>query len=713
MTDLQWSELVDKTKHGDKKAFEQLYNETKRSVYFTALKLLANEDNAKDVMQDTFMTAIEKLNDLDDAAKFPKWVNSIAVNKCRRYFRKTPEDSLDEQTEQGLDLKDDDSFIPEEYVSDSVKRKVIMDIITKELSEVQRQTIIMYYYDDMSPEEITKVMDCPVKTVSSRLCSARKKIKEAVLIYEKKHGDRLHSAVPVPILTKILRMEAEKLSVPDIPLDIFAKILSDAAAKASASTIVTGTKAGGSIMTKLFSVKVIAGVLAATVVGGGVTAAVTHNNNSSDTESTSQTSSIVSQQETVTEAADGNIGYDDTAVTEQTAVESKPEDEPYVPLDLEMNADMKAKLDELRAKGAETVELKWGTMSPIPFVEASTGEKTEVRCNGTFTYFPEATPDMDEDYVKMCVLDCLQPVLWNMSGHFDVDQLPAEMRYISEQVQAEVANTHGVLLDSLTINSITKPQDNGGEKTAETTAVTTTTAPKEETSEVSDKYKDLFFKVGYKDSGLYNVIFMLPADNRDGERVQIRNGGTALWKEGDVYEEDGKTKNILYKDYTVRFGVIEPANRKSGMAPAEEIKDYLLNGYDYKSIHVNAFDTAMEDSYENILPAANAGSMTIEKITSEEKATVLEQEAKRLKGYFTYREGVGNTERVYFSACIGTFDYEPQGNNAGGLPYYMIIAYTNKDFTEDAEQQKQCDRLVDVAINEMYYKDDPNAPKAK
>ena len=81
MNDLQWRELVEATKRGDKKAFEELYRETERSVYFTCLKLLANEDSAKDAMQDTFMTALDKLDTLDDGAKFPKWINRIAVNK--------------------------------------------------------------------------------------------------------------------------------------------------------------------------------------------------------------------------------------------------------------------------------------------------------------------------------------------------------------------------------------------------------------------------------------------------------------------------------------------------------------------------------------------------------------------------------------------------------------------------------------------------------
>ena len=296
MNELQWRELVEQTKKGDMDAFEKLYTETNRSVYFTALKLLANEDNAKDVMQDTYITAIEKLGELHDGAKFPQWVNAIAVNKCRRYFRKPAEDSLDEQTEQGFDLSDDASFIPEEYVTNEVKRKVVMDIITRVLSDVQRQTVIMYYYNEMSLEQIAQVMDCPVKTVSSRLVSSREKIKEAVLIYEKKQGDRLHCVAVVPILTLILKAEAQSTSVPDIALGVFAKALMDAASSASASTVSTTAVAGGSVKMGFFTGTVIAAVAAGVVAVGGVTAAVILSKNSSDKAGTNSSSVAIADQ---------------------------------------------------------------------------------------------------------------------------------------------------------------------------------------------------------------------------------------------------------------------------------------------------------------------------------------------------------------------------------------------------------------------------------
>ena len=289
MNELQWRESVEATKKGDKKAFENLYRETERAVYFTCLKLLANEDSAKDMMQDTYMTALDKLDTLDDGAKFPMWINRIAVNKCKNRLVKVKDDSLDEKIEQGSEFKDDDSFIPEEYVTDEAKRKIIMNIIDTVLSDVQRQTIILYYYDEMSLEEIAEVMDCPVKTVSSRLVSAREKIKEAVLIYEKANDDRLHMLVPVPILTRILLKEAQSVSVPDISPILMGSQFFNAAANAYAST--TTVVAGGSKMVGgIITGKIVAAIAAGAIAVGGITAAVVLSNKGSDDSSKSYSS---------------------------------------------------------------------------------------------------------------------------------------------------------------------------------------------------------------------------------------------------------------------------------------------------------------------------------------------------------------------------------------------------------------------------------------
>ena len=337
MTEEKRRELVDKVLRGDSNAFETLYNDTKRDVYYTALRILKNEEDAKDVMQETFITAIEKLGSLSDGTKFPQWVKGIAAKKCTRYFRKSKEDSLDEKNELGFEPADENTLIPEEYVSDEVKRQVVMNIINDVLSDVQRQTIIMYYYDEMSLEEIAETMECPIKTVSSRLCSAREKIREAVLIYEKEQGDRLHAIVPVPILTRILHKNAESINVPDISFDVFVKRISEASTNTSATTPTTSINAGGSIkMSKVFTGKAIAGITAGVIAVGGITAAALLNYKNSTAESdTTSTAEVVPKtyvtttipKDTVSAPVTEVTELTETTPTETTTIPSAPEDE--------------------------------------------------------------------------------------------------------------------------------------------------------------------------------------------------------------------------------------------------------------------------------------------------------------------------------------------------------------------------------------------------
>ena len=273
MDELQLRNAVSAARAGDKNAFEQLYRLTERQVYFTCLKLLANEQDAKDAMQDAYLNAMRKLDTLEDGAKFPQWICRIAVNRCREFFRKTTNDSLDEQLEQGTEFKDDESFIPEEYVTDEAKRKVIMDIITSELSDVQRQVIIMYYYDEMSLEEIAQVMQCPVKTVSSRLCSAREKIRNAVLAYENKHDDRLHMLIPAPILIEVFRRVSACSAVPDVSQAVLSQHVFNTAANAYAAQTTTAIAQGSTTAGGMIAAKITAVIAAGVIAAGGITTA--------------------------------------------------------------------------------------------------------------------------------------------------------------------------------------------------------------------------------------------------------------------------------------------------------------------------------------------------------------------------------------------------------------------------------------------------------
>lgn len=264
--------LVLQAGQGDRAAFGELYEETGRSVYFNCLKLLGNAQQAEDITQDTFMKALEKLDSLKEPENFSAWVNRIAINNCKMYFRKNPR-TAEEESEKIIDDTPDSELIPDDYADSEEKRRIIMNIIDTALTDEQRQTIILFYFDMMSVAEIAEIMECSVGTVTSRLSAARKKIREAVLIYEKKNNDKLHAIMPIPVLSKIFMQECRHLKLPE--LSVFSNT-------AAAEDIVpeknpTMRRSGGKGMFSTVKSKVIAGVVALAVVGGGITAAVLAN----------------------------------------------------------------------------------------------------------------------------------------------------------------------------------------------------------------------------------------------------------------------------------------------------------------------------------------------------------------------------------------------------------------------------------------------------
>lgn len=297
--------LVLQAAQGNRAAFGALYEETGRVVYFTCLKLLANAQLAEDITQETFLTALQKLGTLTNPENFQTWVNRIAINLCKMHFRGNTDP--EENSEDILEDIPDEDLIPEEYVSNDAKRKIIMDIIDTVLTEEQRQSVILYYFDMLTVPEIADVMGCTTGTVTSRLSAARKKIKEAVLIYEENNNDRLHAAVPVFILSKLLMKEASTTALPKLT------VFTSTAANAVPDKV-TSTKniSGGKGMFSTVKAKVIAGVCAVAVVGGGITAAVvlsSNNNDDDDIVVSSQKngdSTVSKNDETVSNTANDN-----------------------------------------------------------------------------------------------------------------------------------------------------------------------------------------------------------------------------------------------------------------------------------------------------------------------------------------------------------------------------------------------------------------------
>lgn len=297
--------LVARVVSGDMKAFEVIYQNTYRQVYYTCMSFLKNEQNVYDVMQDTYITALTHLQQLENPERITAWLNTIAVNKCRQFLGKKMPVQLDEATSTNI-LEENDNFLPESYVLNAEKRKIILNIMQEELSAVQYQTIIMYYFDGMSTSEIAACMECPEGTVSYRLSAARGKIKAGVQRYENTSGVKLYSSGTTALLTAVFLAETQGLVIPNFLTSVFSAVFGAAAGTvlgtatggAAVGTLTGGAAAGGAggaatgvasagVKTagklglkglfKTLKAKIVASVVAASVVAGGAAGIIIHN----------------------------------------------------------------------------------------------------------------------------------------------------------------------------------------------------------------------------------------------------------------------------------------------------------------------------------------------------------------------------------------------------------------------------------------------------
>ena len=264
------SHLVEKIKKGDNKSFEKLYKLTEREVWFTCISFLKNETTAQDIMQETYITAFLKIQSLEKSSQIRSWLNRIAVNKCKNYLKGKGEIQLDDEIFENQAIVDERISNPEEYISDKAKREIILSIMQEVLSDVQYQTVIMHYFNEMTVDEIAEVFECSRGTVLSRLNYSRAKMKTAIEDYENKSGDRLHGVVVVPFFTTIFKEEAKSLAVPNITIKLpNGQTLATSATKGFAtgakSTVSSIVKATATATVKT---KVIAVVCGATILAG-------------------------------------------------------------------------------------------------------------------------------------------------------------------------------------------------------------------------------------------------------------------------------------------------------------------------------------------------------------------------------------------------------------------------------------------------------------
>lgn len=189
------SELVIRAKNGDANALNLLLDHNKSYIYAIAFALLKNHEDAEDAVQKTMITVWQSIGSLESPEAFKSWLYRIAHTRSLNVLqsKKNNQVILDDDISDMPQLENMESemMLPQAYAErDDLRDRLYL--IIDGLSAVQRETIVLYYFNDRSVAEIAEIMDCSDNTVKSRLYLARHSIKTEIEEQERKSGEKFY-----------------------------------------------------------------------------------------------------------------------------------------------------------------------------------------------------------------------------------------------------------------------------------------------------------------------------------------------------------------------------------------------------------------------------------------------------------------------------------------------------------------------------------------
>jgi len=164
--------IIERVQQGDTKAFSYLVGKYQDVVFSIALKVLKNREDAEEMAQETFIKAYRSMASFRGRSKFSTWLFSIAYNTCITSVRKKKirTKSIDDVQVNDEEENWDKSGLSEE------ERSKMLEMALKRLPEEEYTMILLFYYEDLGIEDVSKVMGLTESNVKVRLFRARKKL---------------------------------------------------------------------------------------------------------------------------------------------------------------------------------------------------------------------------------------------------------------------------------------------------------------------------------------------------------------------------------------------------------------------------------------------------------------------------------------------------------------------------------------------------------
>src|SRR5580698_3236569 len=188
-------ELVARAKAGDIQAFTDLVNRYERKIYRLAKHITQNDEDAEDVLQETFLKAYEHIDNFQGNSKFYTWIVRIAVNESLMKLRKRKGDrtvSLDEPVDTGEEMVAREIAVWEDNPEQQYSRDEMQQILDEAVQSLKpdfRTVFMLRDIEELSTEETAETLGISIPAVKSRLLRARLALREKLTRQFRRKGE--------------------------------------------------------------------------------------------------------------------------------------------------------------------------------------------------------------------------------------------------------------------------------------------------------------------------------------------------------------------------------------------------------------------------------------------------------------------------------------------------------------------------------------------
>lgn len=173
------SELVERVLGGEKRAFRLIIHQNKRLVCHVIYRMVKNEQDKEDLIQEVFLRVYQNLGRFEQKAKLSTWIARIAFNTTLNYLEKKRVPLYEDMCGEGESIETCPDRLPSpDDTVESRQSSVSLSVEIDKLPIHYGLILSLYHLQEMSYREISEVMRLPDGTVKSYLFRARKMLKE-------------------------------------------------------------------------------------------------------------------------------------------------------------------------------------------------------------------------------------------------------------------------------------------------------------------------------------------------------------------------------------------------------------------------------------------------------------------------------------------------------------------------------------------------------